>query len=80
MDFKELTKNGQISAGFLIDRLDLKGKKIGGIQISPKHANFLINTGDATAEDAIIMISFIKEKVRNHFDIQLQEEIQTIGF
>jgi len=79
-DFKELTKSGQISAGFLIDRLDLKRKKIGGIQISPKHANFLINTGNATAEDAIIMISFIKEKVRNHFDIQLQEEIQTIGF
>ena len=79
-DFKELTKNGQISAGFLIDRLNLKGKKIGGIQVSPKHANFLINMGNATAEDVVIMMSLIKEKVRNHFDIQLQEEIQLIGF
>lgn len=79
-EFNEITKNGKISAGFLIDRLDLKGKKIGGIQISPKHANFLINTGNATAEDAVIMISFIKEKIRNHYDIQLHEEIQTIGF
>ena len=79
-DFNELTKNGQISAGFLIDRLDLKGKKIGGIQISPKHANFLINTGNATAEDVVIMMSLIKEKVRNHFDVQLQDEIQLIGF
>ena len=79
-DFKELTKNNQISAGFLIDRLDLKGKKIGGIQISPKHANFLINMGNATAEDVVIMMSLIKEKVRNHFDIQLQDEIQLIGF
>src|SRR3989338_472605 len=79
-DFKELTKNSQISAGFLIDRLDSKGKKIGGIQISPKHANFLINMGNATAEDVVIMMSLIKEKVRNHFDIQLQDEIQLIGF
>src|SRR3972149_4365121 len=79
-DFNELTKNGQISAGFLIDRLDLKGKKIGGIQISLKHANFLINTGNATADDVVIMMSLIKEKVRNHFDIQLQDEIQLIGF
>ena len=80
VDFKELTKSGQISAGFLIDRLDLKGKKIDGVQISPKHANFLVNTGNATAEDVVIMMSLIKEKVRNHFDIQLQDEIQLIGF
>lgn len=79
-EFNKMTKNGTISAGFLIDRLDLKGKKIGGIQISPKHTNFLINTGNATAEDAVIMISFIKEKIRNHYDIQLQEEIQMVGF
>ncbi|MEK7130676.1 MAG: UDP-N-acetylmuramate dehydrogenase [Patescibacteria group bacterium] len=79
-EFNKMTKTGQISAGFLIDRLDLKGKKIGGIQISPKHANFLINTGGATAEDTVIMISFIKEKIRNHYDIQLHEEIQLVGF
>ncbi|TAN57078.1 UDP-N-acetylmuramate dehydrogenase [Patescibacteria group bacterium] len=79
-DFKVIIKNGYISAGFLIDRLGLKGKKIGGIQISEIHANFLINTGSATAEDVVIMMSLIKEKIRNHFDIQLQEEIQTIGF
>ena len=79
-DFKELVKTGHISAGFLIDRLGLKGKRIGGIQISETHANFLINTGNARAEDVIMMASLIKEKVRNHFGIQLQEEIQLIGF
>ena len=79
-EFFTRTKNGIISAGYLIDRLGLKGKRIGGIEVSLKHANFLTNAGNATAEDVIMMTSLIKEKVRNHFGIQLQEEIQTVGF
>lgn len=69
-----------VSAGYLIDQCGLKGKKIGKAIVSEKHANFIINTGQATAKNVIMLISLIKEKVRNKFNVQLQEEIQYIGF
>lgn len=68
------------SAGQLIDELDLKGKQIGGAKISEKHANFIVNTGDATAEDVVMLISYIKQQVRDKKGVQLMEEIEYIGF
>lgn len=75
-----VSRLGNVATGFLIDELGLKGKKIGGAKISEKHANFIVNTGNATAEDIIMLMSLIKQKVRDNFGIQLEEEIQTIGF
>lgn len=69
-----------IPAGWLIDRADLRGKRMGGAAVSEKHGNFLINTGDATAEDVIILASFIKQQIRSKFGVQLQEEVSYIGF
>lgn len=68
------------SAGKLIDDLGLKGITIGGAQVSDIHANFIINTGDATAEDIIMLISLIKQKVRDSKGIQLMEEVEYLGF
>lgn len=68
------------SAGRLIEEAGLKGQKMGGAVVSEKHANFIVNTGSATAEQVIMLISLIKQKVRTKFNIQLQEEIQYIGF
>ena len=63
-DFKKETGDkltyNKIPAGYLIDKLGLKGKKIGGAMISDKNANFILNIGDATAEHVIMLISFIK--------------------
>ncbi|MCK9379077.1 MAG: UDP-N-acetylmuramate dehydrogenase [Candidatus Moranbacteria bacterium] len=73
-------EGNKISAGWFIDKIGLKGKTIGGAQVSEKHANFIINTGDATAEDVIILSSLIKQKVRTRFGVQLQEEVQLVGF
>ncbi|MFH1536455.1 MAG: UDP-N-acetylmuramate dehydrogenase [Patescibacteria group bacterium] len=70
---------GEKSAAQLIEDLDLKGMKMGDIQISPIHANYLINKGNASSDDVIMMISLIKQKVRTNFNIQLQEEVQLIG-
>lgn len=69
-----------ISAGFLIDEVGLKGKRIGGAMVSRKHANFFINTGDAKAEDVIMLIALAKERVHRKFGILLGEEIQYVGF
>ena len=74
------SRGGKIPAGWLIDQLDLRGKKIGGAMVSPKHSNFIVNIGNARAEDVIILASLIKQKVRNHFGVQLQEEVQFLGF
>ena len=79
-ELKNIIKNNSISAGYLIEQCGLKGKKIGGAIVSEKHANFIININQAKAEDVIMLISLIKQKVRNEFNIQLQEEIQYIGF
>ena len=70
----------RIPAGWLIDQVDLKGKTIGGAQVSPKHGNFLVNLGDATASDVLQLISLVKMKVRDEYGIQLEEEVQMLGF
>lgn len=70
----------KIPAGWLIEECGLKGRKIGGAKIAEGHANIIINSGGATAEDVIMLISIIKQKVRGKFNIQLMEEIRYVGF
>lgn len=72
--------DGKIPAGWLIEGVRLRGKKIGGASVSEKHGNFVINLGNATAQDVIILASFVKMKVRNEFGVQLKEEVQYVGF
>ena len=69
-----------LHAGKLIDELGLKGKRIGGAEVSQKHGNFINNVDNATAEDVITLISLIKQKVRDKYRIQLEEEINLVGF
>jgi UDP-N-acetylmuramate dehydrogenase len=56
----------------------LMGKKIGGAQVSTKHPNFIINIGNAKAADVIKLIKLVKQKVKNKFGIELEEEIRYI--
>ena len=69
-----------IFAGKLIEDLGLKGYKIGGAMISEKHANFIINVGDATGEDIKSLIDFVKTKVKEKYDIDLHVEQRFINF
>jgi len=71
---------GRIPATWLIERADLKGKKIGAAMISAKHANFFVNTGSANAADVRALIAFAKMKVKEAFGIDLVEEIEYVGF
>lgn len=77
---ENIAETGTIPAGFFIDQTGLKGCKIGGAQVSTKHTNFIINTGNAKAEEVIILASIIKQKVRNKFGVQLHEEVEYVGF
>ncbi|MFA6106744.1 MAG: UDP-N-acetylmuramate dehydrogenase [Patescibacteria group bacterium] len=77
----EVVKRGIVGAGLIIDKiLDLKGKTIGNAKISEEHGNFIVNAGDATAEDVITLISFIKQQCRGKLGLELREEIQYLGF
>lgn len=69
-------KNGFVSAGFLIEECGLKGMRIGDAEISPQHANFIINLGKAKSENVLKLISLIKKEVKKKFLIDLEEEIQ----
>lgn len=77
---REMFPTGAVPAGWLIEEANLKGEKVGGALISEKHANFIVNAQAARAEDVVILISRIKERVRAKFDIQLHEEIEYVGF
>jgi UDP-N-acetylmuramate dehydrogenase len=68
------------SAGALVDRAGLKGAVHGGAQVSPVHANFIVNHGDATAADVRALIERCKATVRDRFGVHLQEEIVCLGF
>ncbi|MDP2736273.1 MAG: UDP-N-acetylmuramate dehydrogenase [bacterium] len=71
-----LVRGDKIGVGYLIDELKLKGKTIGGAKVSEKHANFIINAGQAKPGDVVSLINLIKRKIKHKYKINLEEEIQ----
>jgi UDP-N-acetylmuramate dehydrogenase len=63
------------SAGRLIDSLGLKGRKIGGVQVSMKHANFFENIGTATTQDILELMQHIRYEVKKQTGIELELEV-----
>lgn len=79
-DAKRLaTPNLTTSTGYVIDSLGLKGTKVGGAEISTHHANYILNTNNATATDVLELIKIVKEKAKNTYGLDLKEEIFYIG-
>ncbi|MBI45349.1 MAG: UDP-N-acetylenolpyruvoylglucosamine reductase [Candidatus Marinimicrobia bacterium] len=68
-----------LAAGYLIDKAGLKGKRIGGAQISEKHANFIINIDNASSNDVISLIELVKKEIKLKFNIKLELEIKILG-
>jgi UDP-N-acetylmuramate dehydrogenase len=68
----------QVSAGALIDQCGLKGYKIGGARVSDMHANFIVNTGGATAQNVLELIRIIQKRVELKAGIHLEPEIRLI--
>jgi UDP-N-acetylmuramate dehydrogenase len=65
-------------AGALIEQSGLKGYRIGGAMVSPKHAGFIVNVGGATARDVLSLIEHIKRTVERDHGITLETEIQIL--
>jgi len=66
-------------AGRLIEAVGLKGVRIGDAQISPKHANFIVNRGQARARDILALIHLAQQKVSQEFGVHLELEIEVVG-
>jgi UDP-N-acetylmuramate dehydrogenase len=69
-----------MAAGYLIDKSNLKGTRIGDAEISTKHANFIINHGKASSNDILKLIKIIKNTVKQNFNINLELEVNLLGF
>ncbi len=76
----EFKERHRIPAAWLIDHAELKGKRIGGVEVSGKHANYVNNVGEARAEDVMMLVSIIKQKIRTKYGVQLEEEVEMVGF
>ena len=63
----------------MIEAAGMKGKQIGQAQISPLHANFFLNAGDARAQDVFALIMQAREKVAQQLGVNLELEIQLLG-
>lgn len=66
-------------AGKLIESAGLKGYSIGGAKISEMHGNFIVNNGDATAQDVLTLIQYIKNEIKNLYDVSMETEVEIIG-
>ena len=65
--------------GPLIEKAGLKGFRIGGAEVSTKHAGFIVKTGDATARDFLDLIATIQTVIKEKFGVSLEPEIRILG-
>jgi len=76
--FKNSRKAGKPS-GQIIEECGLKGARVGGAVVFERHANFIVNTGSATAKDIFDLIKLIEREVENKLGIKLEREIRLLG-
>lgn len=74
-----IVEGGPKTAGQLIEAAGLKGHTMGGIQVSPKHANYFVNTGGGTAADVRALIGYAQQSVRDRFGVELETEVKLVG-
>jgi UDP-N-acetylmuramate dehydrogenase len=72
-------EGGPRTAGQLIEAAGLKGFRIGGAEVSPVHANYFVNTGDATSADVRGLIDHARRAVQERFGVRLETEVKLIG-
>ncbi len=65
--------------GRVIEAAGLKGTRVGNVEVSPVHANYFVNLGGGTAEDALELIALVRERVRERLGIELETEVRVIG-
>ena len=79
-DNLNVIKGEKIAVGWLIDQLNLKGKRIGEVKVSLEHANHIVNTGKGQASEVVKLINYLKKRIKDQYKIILEEEIELFGF
>jgi UDP-N-acetylmuramate dehydrogenase len=81
LNFPEIAEKFKesVPAGFLIESCGLKGEKVGGAEVSLKHANFIVNQGDASGEDVVGLIEKVKQRVGEEYGVELEEEVEIVN-
>jgi UDP-N-acetylmuramate dehydrogenase len=69
----------ELGAGRMLETCGLKGHQIGGARISPVHANFIENTGGATAADALALMAEARRRALDRFGVVLEREVELVG-
>ena len=69
----------ELTAGRMLEACGLRGFRIGGAQISPKHANFIENAGEARSADAVSLIAEARRRAREQYGVTLEPEVQLLG-
>jgi len=69
----------ELTAGRMLEACGLRGSRSGGAQISPKHANFIENTGEARSADAVALIAEARRRAKEQFGVVLEPEVQLLG-
>lgn len=77
---KEKIIYGKVPAGYLLEQVGAKGAKLGGAEVADYHGNLFINKDHATAKDFYTLAMKFQEKVKEKFGIQLEPEVQLVGF
>ena len=75
----QLKKAGIVPAGYLIEAAGLKGYRLGGAELGRRHANFVLNVGNATASDIFHLAQYVKTVVQEKFGVLLEEEVLYLG-
>ncbi|QQS61376.1 MAG: UDP-N-acetylmuramate dehydrogenase [Candidatus Moraniibacteriota bacterium] len=73
-------RENKVPAGWLIDKVGLRGKRIGDAMVSETHPNYILNVGRATSDEIIMLMSYIKQQVRDNFGVELVQEVEFVGF
>ena len=67
-------------SGAMIEKCGLKGLRVGGAEVSPQHANFIVNVGGATTNDVLTLVDLIKQKVKEKTGHDLHMEVRKIPY
>ena len=73
-------REGKIPAAWFLEQVGAKGMQRGDIHVATYHANLIYNAGEGTAEDLVAVIRELKDRVRSRFGIEVEEEVQYVGF
>ncbi len=77
---ERVVREGKAPSAYLLEQVGAKGMRNGGVQVADYHANLIYNAGDGTARELCELIGELKLRVRKQFGLELEEEVQYVGF